>query len=765
MKKPGAILLFLLLSVWTWGQSNSCDISFSCRIVDKENGISLENARIEVGSYTRFSNHQGIAAIPDLCKGSYRILVTYTGYSTMETEVNITKDTTITLSLLPAIQHIDSVEVTGNNQLQHTSSAQRLTVQQRLESQGKNLAEVLTDIAGVNILKTGSNIAKPVLNGLYGTRVLLVNHQIRHESQQWGLDHAPEIDPFSADEITVIKNADAVRYGPDALAGVVLINPSSIKKDRLLGGNINIVGQSNGRSLLVNTRLEGGTSKFAYRLGATKKQAGNVKTASYYLGNTGVEELNFNGALQYQSDRSLWEIYFSHFGTELGIFSGSHIGSKEDILARIAYGKPFEEYSFSYHIESPRQKTRHDLAKISWKQAWKPGIDMETTYSLQRNHREEFDLRRVQNDDVPMADMVLTTQALEILWNIHQATVGLAGSLQVNNNTPGTGTTPIIPNFDNHTVALFASQKYFFAANVLEMGLRYDYKYFDVAGYRYDYAHPNTDGSIQQYLLKDQKHFHNLSGIAGLSIPFCTNWYWKTNFGLAWRAPSANELYSDGLHHGTATYEVGDPELKGEKGLKWINTLNFSNAWLKTNADIYVQPIQDYIYAQPDPDSVRQTIRGTFPIFQYKQADAFLSGIDLHANISWNKNWVYQVNYSIVRGRHISNQSYLPYMPSDRVQQSMQYSFNRKAYVKVNHLFVAKQNRYEKGSDYAVPPPSYHLLGILSSYNFPIQRHTLVCQLGVENILNVAYKDYMDRFRYYAHAPGRNLSFKINYSF
>ncbi|NGF57070.1 TonB-dependent receptor [Parapedobacter sp. SGR-10] len=765
MKKPGAILLFLLLSIWSWGQSRSCNIAFSCHIVDEEKGIRLENARIEIGSSTWFSNHRGIVTISNLCRGTYRILVTHSGYSTMETEVNLIQDTTITLKVLPVLRHIDSVEVVGNSQLRHSSSTHLLTAQQRLESQGKNLAEVLTDIAGVSILKTGSNIAKPVLNGLYGTRVLLVNHQIRHESQQWGLDHAPEIDPFSGDEITVIKNADAVRYGPDALAGVVSINPSSINSEKLLSGNINMVGQSNGKSLLVNTRLEGGIGKFAYRLGATKKQGGNTKSALYYLGNTGVEELNFNTLLQYQSGKNQWEMYLSHFGTELGVFAGSHIGSKEDILARIAHGRPFEEYDFSYRIESPRQKTTHDLAKISWKQTWKPGVDIEATYSLQQNHRKEYDLRRVQSDDVPMADMVLTTQALEVLWNTQQTTVGLAGSLQVNNNTPGTGTTPIIPNFDNHTIALFGLQKYFFATKVLEVGLRYDYKYFDVAGYRYDYAHPNADGSVQQYLLEGQKHFHNLSGIAGLTVPFSTNWYWKSNFGLAWRAPSANELYSDGLHHGTATYEVGDPNLKSEKGLKWINTLNFGNTWLKANADIYVQPIRDYIYAQPNPDSVRQTIRGTFPLFQYKQADAFLSGADLQVSMSWNKNWGYQVNYSTVRGVHSTDRTYLPYMPSDRVQQSLQYRFNGKAYVKVNHLFVAKQDRYEEGSDYVSPPPSYHLLGVLGSYGFTLQRHGLICQLGVENLLNTPYKDYMDRFRYYAHAPGRNISFKINYSF
>ena len=73
------------------------------------------------------------------------------------------------------------------------------------------------------MIQTGATIAKPVIHGLHSNRILILNNEVRQEGQQWGADHAPEIDPLVADQITVVKGAESVRYGSDALGGVILI--------------------------------------------------------------------------------------------------------------------------------------------------------------------------------------------------------------------------------------------------------------------------------------------------------------------------------------------------------------------------------------------------------------------------------------------------------------------------------------------------------------------------------------------------------------
>ena len=62
-----------------------------------------------------------------------------------------------------------------------------------------------------------------MIHGMHSNRVLILNNGVRQEGQQWGIEHAPEVDPFIANKISVIKGANSVRYGSDAIAGVVLV--------------------------------------------------------------------------------------------------------------------------------------------------------------------------------------------------------------------------------------------------------------------------------------------------------------------------------------------------------------------------------------------------------------------------------------------------------------------------------------------------------------------------------------------------------------
>lgn len=668
--------------------------------------------------------------------------------------------------------HLQDVEVIGRRgEISH--SVHRLSAQEVQENKGKTLAESLTDISGVSTIGMGSSIAKPVINGLHSNRILILNNGVRQEGQQWGIEHAPEIDPFTADQLEVVKGAQGVRYGADALGGVVLISANDIDLDREWKGNIDLIGQSNGRGGAINALMEGAVKALpglGWRIQASGKKLGNYKSADYFLGNTGVDEFNYAGTLQYRKERNQLELYFSHFGTQLGIFRGAHIGTVEDIQARIDYGRPFESYDFSYQIEAPRQKVTHDLVKASWEHQFRTNRRLEIQYGFQRNHRREYDLRRVEADDVPMADMVLTTQSLDVVMKQGNSSIGVQSLIQVNNNTPGTGTTPIIPNFDSYTAGIFAVHEFHIDRWHAELGARYDFKYLDIAGYRYKRDAVNENGTIEQYLLTDTRRFHNVSGTAGILYHFSPQLSWKSNIGLAWRAPSVNELYSDGVHHGSATYELGNPDLRSEKGLKWINAVIWSGERLQTTVDVYAQMLYDYIYAQPDPDVVRQTIRGTFPLFAYQQHDAFFYGTDLRLRYAFLNTFHYDVSASIVRARNVALGSYLPYIPAARLQHAFSWAYFGKSqpesYLKFAHRFVAKQTQYENGMDYVAPPPAYHLFDVVASKQ--IKRRTDTSwnvSLSVENLFNRSYKDYMDRFRYFAHQMGRNMNLKISYQF
>ena len=112
----------------------------------------------------------------------------------------------------------------------------------------ENLSGLLVNESGVHILKNGSGIAKPIVHGLYGNRLLVLNNGVQQSGQQWGNDHSPEIDPLIAN-----KNNHNKR-GPmhssmvvEILGSIILVEPKKIGRDPHLHGRINYAYEGNGR--------------------------------------------------------------------------------------------------------------------------------------------------------------------------------------------------------------------------------------------------------------------------------------------------------------------------------------------------------------------------------------------------------------------------------------------------------------------------------------------------------------------------------------
>ncbi len=107
----------------------------------------------------------------------------------------------------------------------------------------------------------------------------------------------------------------------------------------------------------------------------------------------------------------------------------------------------------------------------------------------------------------------------------------------------------------------------------------------------------------------------------------------RLNAGTAWRAPHPNELYSDGVHHGAAAYELGDPNLQTERALNFSLSANWTKPKkFDATFSFYHNRISDFIYLEPQ-SVPKLTIRGAFPAFHYRQADAALTGFDWTAAV------------------------------------------------------------------------------------------------------------------------------------
>ena len=765
-------ILFFTVPTGVQAQTPACTGILNGLVIDSDTQLPLAGVTLAIrpGTQQVQSDGHGYFRFSQLCSGTqYVITATSVGFDTLTMEASPGNDQPVTLRLHHGRIMLHDVNIIGHQQAVTTSNPVRTVSREQVaQVQGKTLADIFNTLPGVSMLQTGTSVAKPVINGMHSSRILILNNGIRQEGQQWGSEHAPEIDPFVAKDFKLVKGAEGVRYGADAIGGVIITSPAPLPIDPHLSGELNAIYQGNGKGGVISGMLQSGVKAIpglSWRVQGTAKRLGNVRTADYYLGNTGVAEYNGSAALRYSHMRSTFDAYYSRFNTSLGIFTGAHIGTIDDIQARVDAGRPLETYPFSYKIKAPRQHTTHDLGKLEWHRDYAGGGSSEIQYGIQRNHRQEYDIRRGGRGALPMLDMVLTTQTLDAnyqtpLYRKWRTQAGVNGTIQVNNNVPGTLNTPLIPNYDSYTAGLFAIQRLIEDNHEWELGVRYDYRTFDAAGY-----------DKYEQLYGGRRDFHNVSGSFGGSWHPGQYWQLRSNIGLAWRAPDANELYSNGLHDGSARYEIGDASLSSERGYKWMVSPSFSKGKVSADLDLYAQYIQDYIYAQPSPEEFLQTIRGTFPVFRYKQTDATFFGADLSLQYDILPTLDYHLNASIVRARDITNDVYLPYIPSDRFDHRIRWQLPinsqvaTNTYVSFGHQWVLEQTRFEPGTDYATPPPAYHLFSLYAGSQLALDNHRLDVGVSVTNLFNTLYKEYMNQFRYYSHDLGREISVRLSYAF
>jgi iron complex outermembrane receptor protein len=256
----------------------------------------------------------------------------------------------------------------------------------------------------------------------------------------------------------------------------------------------------------------------------------------------------------------------------------------------------------------------------------------------------------------------------------------------------------------------------------------------------------------------------------------------RTNLSSASRAPNPSELFSDGLHHSLARIELGELRIDSEQSFKIGADLQGSLYGVRFNIQPYYNLINDFIILEPSGTDT--TIRGAFPVWQYRQSDSTLYGIN--ATLSYNySNFGLTSNLAYVNGQDLEREEALINMPPLNVSNTLTY---RKAewnnfFLSLNSQFVTEQTRFPDNNfdvriinrttgefedvllDISTPPKAYHLLNLKSGMQFDWGEKQLSVNLLVNNVLNTSYRSYLNALRFYADEVGTNamLQLKLNY--
>ena len=249
---------------------------------------------------------------------------------------NIKEDYVLNVKLTPYETTLKEVTVKQTStKVSNSISVQQINTERIERSSSQTLAEALKEVSGVSLLKTGSSIIKPMINGLHSSRVPIFSNQVRLEDQQWGSEHAPNFDINAAGKITIIKGASGLQYSGDAVGGLVIIEPLTVTKDTLFGKTI-LSGLSNGRGGVISSSIhQGKPAGWRWNALSTFKYLGDKEAPDYVLSNTGNREFNFSGDISFVKKEYEVLAFYSFYLAEIGILSASHIGSANDLYNSI----------------------------------------------------------------------------------------------------------------------------------------------------------------------------------------------------------------------------------------------------------------------------------------------------------------------------------------------------------------------------------------------------------------------------------------------
>lgn len=675
---------------------------------------------------------------------------------------------------------LDDVIVVGNAtrdfQMKSSQTALQINRDYIDNNFSGSLMQTLGGIPGVKAMSIGSGQSKPIIRGLGFNRMAVTENGIKHEGQQWGDDHGLEIDQFNVDRIELIKGPATLKYGSDAIGGVLNLYNNFIPSVPF-EGSLNLFGRSNNEQLGVSAKIGGRKGRVFYRANITlldyadyKVPTDSIQYYSYYirlkdkrLRNTAGLENDGSVMLGYMGHRFQSYLRISDSYSKSGFFANAH--GLEVRLSDIDYDHSCRD------IDLPYQSVNHFkiLNHTTW---YNDHMSVVADLAFQNNLRKEL------SEPVSHGYMPIPDGSLERCFDKSTYTINLGTSISLtehnelqfgvnteyqDNNRKGWGF--IIPDFETMSWGAYVYDRYEPHKNLqLNAGARFDAARTHIHSYYDWYETPlsETESVFLQRSAELKRRFTSVTWSAGASYNK-NNWILKANIGKAFRMPIPKELGVNGVNYHIFRYERGNAELNPEESYQLDASVIFSNKKLYIQFDPYLNHFPNYIYLSPTADYVEG-----LQLYHYTQAKVLRYGFEAQLNYKIDTKLELELKGEYLYAEQQSGEKKgytLPFSVPWSVDAGLKYSFAWKGdgFVGLNAHIVGKQ-------DEIVPPeqptPGYWTLNLTAGKQFMLHKNTLRVALHADNLLNKRYYDHTSYYRLIdVPEPGRNISMMIGLQF
>ncbi len=636
-----------------------------------------------------------------------------------------------------------------------------------MEAKGAtNIGEALESQAGINSISTGNSVGKPVIRGLSGERIKMLNNGIGVDHQQYGVRHMPTTDTFLLDRVEVVRGASSVLYGSSALGGAINMLSSEIAWDTPVQGETLTRYSSNNGQWDTGIKATGGNGRLGYSLGLIRRDGGNIQTpneathfppppskglrdAPAYTGeldDTDFNQVNGELALGFRDDDGgTWTARYSRFNDEHNFLLPPPAGQ----LPPSAGAEGVGQYIENQQLELSGEKRVDGIT-------WKPQL------VWQNNRRRSNAGGRSRADGFDDTIDVEFDQYTARLEGQHGPFAGLDGGTvgveYTHKDQVSRGTTQLSPGGTVDNVAAFAFEEKRFGDLLLQAGLRYDHH--RIEGKASKTANPSqnvTDAESQSYDV--------VTGSLGGLYSFTDNLSLAANAGRGFRAPSLFELYVAGKHGGVAAFQRGNPDLDPETSLNTDLSLRWASSTTRANATVYRNVIDDYIFPRDIGES-----RGGSPVFAYAQTDAILRGVELSIEQDVTRQLTLSAAAETVNGERRDNGDDLPLLPADNMRVGARFApqgegWARNPYTSLTVRRYASKDaapgepfsQFDDAPFGSASTDGYTLVDLGAGIAPRVGGQVLHLDLAVHNLFDEDYRGFLDTYKGYALSPGRDI--------
>ncbi len=784
------ILVLLSLSAFS---GNTYTVSG--KVLD-DHGHELSGATVtisdaNVGAVSDEKGHYRIKQIPE---GQHRITVSFIGYETKTEDLFVDANHKVDFILEHTLLNLHEVEISCVHVIQgckeNSLNVESVGDDFLKQNLGGSLMKSLERLPGVSTIDIGSGQSKPVIRGLSFNRVVVIDNNVKHESQQWGADHGLEVDQYAVDKVEVVKGPASLKYGSDAIGGVIDMQARNIPEKRTFGGSIDLTSKSNnnfgGASMSLYGRINWLYADLRLTLadyGDYKVPTDSVHIYSYkaplynnQMRNTAGEELNGHLAFGLILPEFQNIVRLSSVSSKNGLFANAHGREPRYII--------YEEQDASDRdILYPFQDVKH--LKVINSLKWKlDDLVLCADIAYQHNHRQEWSEYTNHGDMPPVFPDTLSfpeelerefdkqtySAKLNLDYYVNEVTKISAGinSEWQNNQIGGHGF--IIPEYKQQNTGIYALAKYKFSdRSILQGGIRYDYGEIQTSKYSDWYPTKVIEelDTSWQYLQRAydlRRHFSNTTWSLGYAYN-TGHWEYKANIGKSFRMPLAKELAANGINYHQFSYEKGNMNLNPEVSYQLDVGIEFHYNNMALGMTPFFNYFSNYIYLNPTPDIDRNYGVGNQE-YVYTEAEVLRFGGEVHAHYQLLKHLQFGVIGEYVYSEQMSGSKKgftLPFSPP--ASAILNLKFQKAKWNGLENLYFSIDWRLTASQTNIVPPEEitdgYNVLnlgygGIVKFFNQDVK-----IMMQVKNVLNNKYFNHTSFYRL-INVPESGRNFILN---